>query len=99
MKNQYRFMRPPASVKRAHLDNLALVPGNLLPALKHYQALADDLPPGELLIVLPEQDSKQYKTVVVVTQLLKEAGHYIRVLHECELTPRSTTPVQQELGI
>lgn len=39
MKNQYRFMKPPPGIRRAHLDNLALVPGNLLPALKRYQAL------------------------------------------------------------
>jgi hypothetical protein len=27
MRNQYRFMKPPAGIGRAHLDNLALAPG------------------------------------------------------------------------
>ena len=51
-----RFRRPPAALRRAKLDNVALVPGNLLPLKAKYQEIANRLPEGELLIVVPSPD-------------------------------------------
>jgi len=45
MKNQFRFNKPPAPLRRARLDNLALIPGDLLPYRIEWQAVANT-PPG-----------------------------------------------------
>jgi len=99
MTNQYRFIDPPAPLKRAKLDNVALVPGNLLPYIKRWHQLAGELPKDELVIVIPEHDSKHKKTLTTVALLLKEAGHHVRVVPEGELAPpRFGNVVQRELG-
>ncbi len=100
MKNQYRFMKPPAPLRRAHLDNVALVPANLLPQIHRWHQLAGELPEDELLIVLPHEDTKQRKTLSTVAELLQKSGHHVRVVTEDELTPpRFGKVTQTELGI
>jgi hypothetical protein len=37
------------------LDNVALVPGSLLPFKSEYQEIANGLPKGGILIVLPQE--------------------------------------------
>ncbi len=72
MKNQYRFMKPPTPIRRAHLDNVGLVPGNLLPQVHRWHQLAGELPKDELVIVLPEEDTAQKKTLTTVADLLQK---------------------------
>ncbi len=100
MKNQYRFARPPAPLRKAHLDNVALVPGNLSPAIKRWHQLTGELPKDELLIVLPQAHTAQRKTLSTVADLLKKSGHHVTIVREGELTPpRFGEGVQRELGI
>jgi hypothetical protein len=100
VKNEYRFMKPPAPLRRAKLDNVALVPGNLLPYIKRWHQLAGELPKDELVIVLPQKDSQQRKTLSTVAELLQESGHHVHVVKEQELTPPQFGEVVQEtLGI
>jgi hypothetical protein len=47
------FGAPPPALRKAHLDNLAIVPASLLPGKAEWQALANALPAGSTLIVLP----------------------------------------------
>ena len=47
------FTPPPRALKRAKLDNLALVPASSLPYRDEYQAIANSQPPGTTLVVLP----------------------------------------------
>jgi hypothetical protein len=54
MKNKtlpYPFTEPPAKLKKARLDNIALVPASLLPFKTQYQPLANTLPKGSILLV------------------------------------------------
>ena len=100
MKNRYRFVKTPAPIRRAKLDNVALVPGNLLPYIKRWQQLSGELPKDELVIVLPEADTTQRKTLTTVAELLKKSGHHVHVVQENELTPPCFGEVTQtELGI
>jgi len=100
MRNQYRFMDPPAPIRRAKLDNIALVPGNLLPYIKRWHQLAGELPQDELVIVLPNADTAQRKTLSTVAELLQNSGHHVHVVTEQELTrPRFGEVVQETLGI
>ncbi len=74
------WSRPPRALRRAKLDNLALVPGNLLPFKKAWQELANQLPEGSTLIVLPSSDSSARKALEKVSSMLKAKGHRVRTL-------------------
>ena len=53
------WRRGPRALQRpqVRLDNMALVPAHLLPRKADYQAVANRLPPGDILLVLPPPDS------------------------------------------
>jgi hypothetical protein len=69
MRNRYRFMRPPKAIRRAQvkLDNVALIPGNLLPFKSAYQKIANGLPKGGILIVLPHELKNKGHRIVTVS--------------------------------
>lgn len=73
----YRFTQAPQLFRRATLDNLTLVPGNLLPYKKIYQAIANQLPTGEILIVLPRGMHRQKTVFTRVVTLLQAKGHRV----------------------
>ncbi|HYZ09154.1 MAG TPA: hypothetical protein VE709_11365 [Pseudonocardiaceae bacterium] len=64
------------------LDNLTLVPASLLPRKADYEALANDLPPGEVLLVLPPAESPERTTMQRVAQLFRAKGRHVTVLTE-----------------
>jgi hypothetical protein len=61
------------------LDNVALVPAALLPFEEHWQKIANDLPYGDVLIVLPWQ-TKQRRVARFVALRLREKGKRVRVM-------------------
>jgi hypothetical protein len=69
------------------LDNLTLVPASLLPRKADYEALADDLPRGEVLLVLPPAGSPERDTMQRVAQLFRAKGRHVTVLAEERLPP------------
>jgi len=69
--------RPPV-----RLDNLTLVPASLLPRKADYEALADRLPRGEVLLVLPPPGSPERVTLQRVAQLFRGKGRHVTVLTE-----------------
>jgi len=96
MQNQYRFMKPPSvQLWRAHLDNVALVPANLLPQIHRWHQLAGELPQDELVIVLPSHHGKQRKTIAQVATLLHADGHQVRVVQERELAVLRSSPTPE----
>jgi len=62
------------------LDNLALVPGSLLPHKSVYQRLANQLPAGAVLVVLPDDDSAERRMLQEAAARLKAKGHAIATL-------------------
>ena len=83
--NQYRFTRPPRAVRHATKDNLALVPGSLLPQKVIYQHIANALPRGAVLIVLPMDRPVQKQAMLDVAKQLGKQGLQVSVLPEAEL--------------
>lgn len=79
------FRRPPAALRRAKLDNLALVPGSMLPYMEACQESANRLPTGAVLIVLPEENEAQKRTMLLVAKLLATEGHQVSVIPAAEL--------------
>lgn len=68
---------PPKALRKAKLDNLTLVPGNLLPFKAKYQAIANDLPAGEVLVILPAGDRPVRKTIQTVVDLVRAKGQRV----------------------
>jgi hypothetical protein len=70
----------PAPTERRRPQNPALVPGSLLPQRDLWQQLADSLPAGEVLVILPVQDGPQRRALVTAAIVLQAAGHRVTTL-------------------
>lgn len=81
-----KLSAPPRSLRRAKLDNLALVPGSLLPFKAKWQAIANELPSGDVLIVLPSQTQRQRKTFESVVDLMRAQGHRVTTVDGSEVS-------------
>ncbi len=83
------WRRGPHALQRpqVQLGNIALVPAHLLPRKAEYQALANQLPQGDILLVLPPADSQERPTMERVAQLFRAKGRHVTVLTEERLAP------------
>jgi hypothetical protein len=76
-----RFTRPSRERSRQQmkLDNIALIPASLLPDKAHWQHIANNLPDGDILIVLPGPVTQQRVAHAVASKLI-EQGKHVRVM-------------------
>ena len=83
------WRRGPHALRRpqVQLDNITLVPAHLLPRKAEYQAIANDLPCGDILVVLPPADSRERPTMERVAALFRAKGRHVTVLTEERLAP------------
>ena len=83
------WRRGPRALRRpqVQLDNIAVVPAHLLPRKAEYQAIANALPTGDILLVLPPPDSRERPTMERVAQLFRAKGRHVTVLTEERLQP------------
>ncbi len=72
---------------QVQLDNLTLVPASLLPRKADYEAIADRLPRGEVLLVLPPVGSPERATMERVAATFRAKGRRVTVLTEEQLAP------------
>ena len=84
MRHSPSRQRGPRALRRPQvlLDNITLVPAHLLPRKAEYQAIANDLPRGDILLVLPPADSRERPTMERVAQLFRAKGRHVTVLTE-----------------
>lgn len=80
MTTHVAFGRPPKALRKARLENVALVPGNMLPYKDQYQAIANSLPKGEVLIVVPPTDQPGRLVLERVASLLRSDGHQVTTI-------------------
>src|SRR5947208_16333902 len=71
----YLLTEPPARLKKARLDNIALVPASLLKKKAIYQPIANTLPTGSVLCVPGTQ--RQQKIMAMVTIFFRDHGHQV----------------------
>jgi predicted DNA-binding WGR domain protein len=62
------------------VDNLALVPASLLTHKTTYQRLANQLPTGTVLVVLPTEDTTEQQTLHASAAHLRAKGHPVVTL-------------------
>ena len=71
----YHFSEPPARLKKARFDNIALVPASLLPFKVTYQRVANSYPTGSVLCV--PGTIKQKKIIATITQFFRDHGRSV----------------------
>ena len=76
----YHVTRPPRRLRKARLDNLALVPASLLPFKEQWQEVANSKPGEHVLIVLPTLEQRSRKVVEQVASQLRQKGHAVTML-------------------
>ena len=91
-----RWCRPPRALCRSgmHLDNIAIVPAHLLPCKATYQTIANQLPRGAVLIVLPTADTPEKRILQTAAQRFKAKGRHVTTIPEAAVTEgrREDTP-------
>ena len=86
---------PPDAVKKARLDNIALVPASLLFQKDTYQPFANNLPMGSVLCI--PQTQRQKTILSHVATYFKERGHQVltlpieRIVKRLKKTPPAET--------
>lgn len=78
--NAARCRQPPLVSRRAKIENLALVPGSMLPYMEQCQGAANCLPKGAMLIVSPQENETQKHTMLLVAKLLAAEGHQVAMI-------------------
>src|SRR5713101_7363916 len=71
----YPFTEPPAILKKARLDNIALVPASLLKNKEIYQLIANSLPTGSVLAV--PGTLRRQKIIAKVTSFFRDHGRSV----------------------
>jgi hypothetical protein len=69
------FSEPPARLKKARLDNIALVPASLLPLKETYMSLANTYPTGSVLCIQGTQ--RQQKIMAKVTSFFRDHSRQV----------------------
>lgn len=77
--------RPPRALRKAKLDNIAIVPASLLPEKARYQAIANGLPQGDVLVILPHAAQLERTVLERTAQLFEAKGHRVTRVDEANL--------------
>jgi hypothetical protein len=88
---------PPRQLRRAKLDNLALVPASLLPFKSEWQRLANQLPQGSTLIILPSPHSASRKSLEHTASQLRARGQRVMTIPADQLAYVDSQPVSVDL--
>lgn len=62
------------------LDNITFIPASLLPFKDEYQAIANTLPPGEMLFVVTPHKSPMLQNTRRVAASMRAQGHAVAVM-------------------
>ncbi len=80
MSLPYRITRPPRAIRKARLDNIALVPANMLPLKGTYQPIANQLPTGSVLIYENHAKPQLQAILTKVAAFFKQRGYVVQII-------------------
>jgi hypothetical protein len=72
--------KPPRAIRKARLDNIALVPASLLPLKGKYQTIANNLPGQGVLICEANKNQQISHILERVAAFFRQHGHFVRTL-------------------
>jgi hypothetical protein len=76
----YYIGKPPRAIRKAKLDNIALVPASLLFNKGKYQTIANNLPGRGVLICQAEKQEQITTVLERVADFFRQNGHFVRTL-------------------
>ncbi len=76
----YRIVRPSRAIRKAKLDNIALVPASLLFQKGKYQTIANNLPGRGVLICETNKKERISYILVRVAAFFRQNGHFVKTL-------------------
>lgn len=76
----FRITKPPKAIRRARMDNIALVPASLLTSQGKYQTITNNLPTGGILICETPHKPRIARILKQVAAFLREQGHTVLTL-------------------
>ena len=76
----YKIVTPPKAVRRARLDNIALVPASLLFQKGKYQTIANNLHGRGVLICQIEKKERISHILDSVAAFFRQRGHFVKTL-------------------
>lgn len=85
---------PPEALKKARLDNIALVPASLLPLKNTYRTIANNLPRGSVLCV--PATHRQRTIVESVKRYFKDHGRTVITMPLERITRKIPQPARTQ---
>jgi hypothetical protein len=76
----------PGTLKRARFDTVVLIPASLLPFKLQWQQIADDLPSGSALIIVPTAGSPQSEAAAKIAAGFAAMGRSVNLLPASKIT-------------
>ncbi len=72
----YRYTTAPKPLRSStvKLDNVALVPASLLPFKAEWQAVANEMPAGSVLVCVPVKEQTPQQPYLAVARALRDKG-------------------------
>ena len=77
---RYRLTHPPQALRKARLDNIAIVPASMLPLPHTFKEQVNTLPKGGVLLCYAQENSRQRKILERVGETFREHGHVVKSL-------------------
>jgi hypothetical protein len=77
---QYRFTRLPRALRRAKLDNIAIVPASMLSSKQSLKEQVNKLPQGEVLLCHTKENTKQRRVLQRVKEVFRRLGYAVTLL-------------------
>lgn len=76
----YHIGNPPKTLRKAKLDNIALVPASLLYQKGKYQTIANNLPGNGVLICETDKKERTSRILDSVATFFRQKGHFVKTL-------------------
>jgi hypothetical protein len=76
----YHIGNPPRAIRKAKLDNIALVPASLLSRKGKYQTIANNLPGRGVLICETNKKERTSQILDHVAAFFRQRGHIVKML-------------------
>ena len=76
--DRYRLTSPPKAIRKARLDNIAIVPASMLPLLQTLKEQVNTLPKGGVFLCYAKENSRQRKILERVEETFREHGHAVK---------------------
>jgi len=77
---RYRLTRPPRAIRRANLDNIAIVPASMLTSQKTLQEKVRRLPRRQVFLCHSKDNAKQKRILERVKAVFQRLGYAVTLL-------------------